>query len=142
MTGSRIFGPAIAAALIGPLGAGWLFILNGITFLAILWPLIMEGGFQVNVHGLLASTLDISDADFAAGRLKFAGRGGLVRHYLSGCCASGIHEALLGREEFGGEIIATNARYIDQEHGFLAAEIDFEWADADGDVLRPVPGAA
>ena len=40
MTGSRIFGPAIAAALIGPLGAGWLFILNGITFLAILWPLI------------------------------------------------------------------------------------------------------
>ena len=36
------------------------------------------------------------------------------------------------REEFGGEIIATNARYIDPEHGFLAAEIDFEWADADG----------
>ncbi len=39
MTGSRIFGPAIAAALIGPLGAGWLFVINGITFLAILWPL-------------------------------------------------------------------------------------------------------
>lgn len=40
MTGSRIFGPAIAAALIGPLGAGWLFIVNGLTFLAILWPMI------------------------------------------------------------------------------------------------------
>ena len=40
MTGSRIFGPALAAALIGPLGAGWLFIVNGITFLAILWPMI------------------------------------------------------------------------------------------------------
>ncbi|MFN8023584.1 MAG: MFS transporter [Acidimicrobiales bacterium] len=39
MTGSRIFGPAIAAALIDPLGAGWLFVVNGITFLAILWPL-------------------------------------------------------------------------------------------------------
>lgn len=39
MTGSRIFGPAIAAALIGPLGAGWLFVINGVTFLAILWPL-------------------------------------------------------------------------------------------------------
>lgn len=36
------------------------------------------------------------------------------------------------REEFGGQIVATNARYIDPEHGFLAAEIDFEWADADG----------
>jgi len=40
MTGSRIFGPALAAGLIGPLGAGWLFILNGLTFLAILWPMI------------------------------------------------------------------------------------------------------
>ncbi len=40
MTGSRIFGPALAAALIGPLGAGWLFIVNGLTFLAILWPMI------------------------------------------------------------------------------------------------------
>lgn len=40
MTGSRIFGPALAAALIGPLGAGWLFIVNGVTFLAILWPMI------------------------------------------------------------------------------------------------------
>ena len=40
MTGSRIFGPALAAALIGPMGAGWLFIVNGLTFLAILWPMI------------------------------------------------------------------------------------------------------
>lgn len=36
------------------------------------------------------------------------------------------------REEFGGEIIAMNARYIDPELDFLAAEIDFEWADSDG----------
>jgi predicted MFS family arabinose efflux permease len=40
MTGSRIVGPAIAAFLVGPLGAGWLFILNGVSFLAILWPLM------------------------------------------------------------------------------------------------------
>lgn len=40
MTGSRIFGPAIAAALKGPLGAGWLFIMNAATFAAILWPLL------------------------------------------------------------------------------------------------------
>lgn len=40
MTGSRIVGPAIAAFLVGPLGAGWLFVLNGVSFLAILWPLM------------------------------------------------------------------------------------------------------
>ena len=40
MTGSRIFGPALAALLIGPLGAGWLFVLNGVSFLAILWPIV------------------------------------------------------------------------------------------------------
>jgi MFS family permease len=39
MTGSRIVGPALAAFLKGPLGAGWLFIVNGISFVAILWPL-------------------------------------------------------------------------------------------------------
>lgn len=40
MTGSRIVGPALAAFLVGPLGAGWLFVLNGLSFLAILWPLV------------------------------------------------------------------------------------------------------
>lgn len=39
MTGSRIFGPAIAAALIGPLGAGWLFVINGLSFTAIIWSI-------------------------------------------------------------------------------------------------------
>lgn len=36
------------------------------------------------------------------------------------------------REEFGGEIVGMNRRFTDPVHGFLAAEIDFEWADADG----------
>lgn len=36
MTGSRIFGPAVAALLVGPLGTGWLFTINGITSVAIL----------------------------------------------------------------------------------------------------------
>lgn len=40
MTGSRIVGPALAAALKGPLGAGWLFIINGASFVALLWPLV------------------------------------------------------------------------------------------------------
>ena len=41
MTGSRIFGPALAAALVGPLGTGWCFIANGVSFLAVLGSLVM-----------------------------------------------------------------------------------------------------
>lgn len=41
MTGSRIFGPALAALLLGPLGAGWLFVMNGISFIAILGALML-----------------------------------------------------------------------------------------------------
>ncbi|MCB0969585.1 MAG: MFS transporter, partial [Ilumatobacter sp.] len=39
MTGSRIVGPGLAAMLKGPLGAGWLFMINGISFAAILLSL-------------------------------------------------------------------------------------------------------
>ena len=41
MTGSRIFGPAIAAALIGVVGIGWLFLLNGVSYAAMLIGLAM-----------------------------------------------------------------------------------------------------
>ncbi len=41
MTGSRIFGPAIAALLVGPLGTGWLFSINAFSFLAILASLFL-----------------------------------------------------------------------------------------------------
>lgn len=40
MTGSRIFGPALAAILVGPLGTGWLFIINGVSFAAMLYSII------------------------------------------------------------------------------------------------------
>ena len=40
MTGSRIFGPALAALLVGPLGTGWLFTVNGLSFAAILLSLL------------------------------------------------------------------------------------------------------
>jgi len=38
------------------------------------------------------------------------------------------------REEFAGNIIAVNRRYVDPEFDFLAAEIDFEWADENGEI--------
>ena len=48
MTGSRVFGPAIAAVLIGPLGAGWLFALNAATSVAIVWSIVAVDGSQVH----------------------------------------------------------------------------------------------
>ncbi|MCX6535415.1 MAG: MFS transporter, partial [Actinobacteria bacterium] len=37
MTGSRVFGAAIATLLVGPLGTGWLFILNGVSYSAMIY---------------------------------------------------------------------------------------------------------
>lgn len=41
MTGSRIFGPAMAGLLIGPLGTAWLFTLNAFSFIAVLVSLFL-----------------------------------------------------------------------------------------------------
>ena len=40
MTGSRIFGPALAAGLVASIGTAWCFILNGVTFFAIIFSLV------------------------------------------------------------------------------------------------------
>ena len=40
MTGSRIFGPALAASLVGPLGTGWLFIANGASYAFMLFGVV------------------------------------------------------------------------------------------------------
>ncbi len=39
----------------------------------------------------------------------------LFREYLSGTCASGLHEARLGREEFGGEVHCYSAAYKESD---------------------------
>lgn len=40
MTGSRIFGPALAAVLVGTVGTAWCFIGNGVSYLAVIGSLI------------------------------------------------------------------------------------------------------
>ena len=40
MTGSRVFGAALAALLIGPLGTSWLFIINGVSFAAMIYGVV------------------------------------------------------------------------------------------------------
>lgn len=39
----------------------------------------------------------------------------LFREYLSGSCASGLHEARLGKEEFGGEVHCYSAAYKESD---------------------------
>ena len=41
--------------------------------------------------------------------------GKLVAKYLSGTCASGLHEARLGREHFGGEVHTYSAAYTEKD---------------------------
>src|SRR5689334_17429083 len=41
--------------------------------------------------------------------------GPLVAKYLSGTCASGLHEAQLGREYFGGEVHTYSAAYSEKD---------------------------
>jgi len=41
--------------------------------------------------------------------------GPLVARYLSGTCASGLHEARLGREHFGGEVHTYSAAYAEKD---------------------------
>lgn len=48
MTGSRIFGPALAAALVSPLGTAWCFMLNGISFVAVLGSLALIDRSQLH----------------------------------------------------------------------------------------------
>jgi len=40
MTGSRIFGAALAALLVGPLGTGWLFVLNGLSYAFMIFGIV------------------------------------------------------------------------------------------------------
>ena len=47
MTGSRIFGPAIAAGRVGPIGTGWRFTLNAFSFVAILGSLFLVNQAQL-----------------------------------------------------------------------------------------------
>ncbi len=61
---SRIFG-----AINAPNGKIFLINQNGILF---------APGASVNAAGLIASTLDIRDADFLAGRFTFFGKGGSI----------------------------------------------------------------
>ena len=77
------------SAILGSLTA------NGKVFLVNPNGILFGKGAQVNVGGLVASTLGIADADFMAGRYAFAGAGGTVLNE-GAIDADGGYVALLG----------------------------------------------
>jgi filamentous hemagglutinin family protein len=89
VTLNRVLGPD-ASAIHGSLSA------NGKVFLVNPNGILFGSGASVNVGGLVASTLDITDADFMAGRLRFGGtsRAGVLNQGTIN--ADGGYVALLG----------------------------------------------
>ena len=74
----------------------------------------------------LRSVMDRSGAKILLALKGFAqfSEAPLVRKYLAGTTASGIHEALLGREEFGGEVHAYSPAFKDEEFDRLLRVAD------------------
>lgn len=85
---NRVLG-ADPSSILGSLNA------NGKVFLVNPNGIVFGQGASVNVGGLVASTLDISDVDFMAGKYRFTGNGGTVRNE-GRISADGGHVALLG----------------------------------------------
>ena len=75
---------------------------------------------------ILRSVMDRSGAKVLLALKGFAqfSEAKLISKYLAGTTASGIHEALLGREEFGGEVHAYSPAFKDQEFADLLRVAD------------------
>ena len=63
----------------------------------------------------------------------------LVSRYLSGVCASGLYEARLGREEYGGEVHTFSAAYKEQDIAELCELSDHLVFNSVGQWLRFKP---
>ena len=75
---------------------------------------------------VLRSVMDRSGAKVLLALKGFAqfSEAKLISKYLAGTTASGIHEALLGREEFGGEVHAYSPAFKDEEFAQLLRVAD------------------
>ena len=80
-------------------------IANGKVFLVNPNGVLFAPGAQVNVGGIVASTLNISDSDFLAGNYKFSGDGGTVTNQGTITAADGGYVALLAPEVINDGII-------------------------------------
>ena len=75
---------------------------------------------------ILRSVMDRSGAKILLALKGFAqfSEAKMISKYLAGTTASGIHEALLGREEFGGEVHAYSPAFKDGEFAHLLRVAD------------------
>jgi filamentous hemagglutinin family protein len=97
---NRVLGPD-PSVILGNLSA------NGKVFLVNPNGVLFGRGATVNVGGLVASTLGISDADFMAGRYAFTGSGGTVLNE-GAINADGGYVALLGATVANTGVIQAN----------------------------------
>ncbi|RYF89082.1 MAG: filamentous hemagglutinin N-terminal domain-containing protein, partial [Caulobacteraceae bacterium] len=97
---NRVLGPD-ASAIFGSLTS------NGQVFLVNPNGILFGETSQVNVGGLVASTLGISDADFMAGDYRFSGTGGAVLN-RGAIVADGGYVALLGASVSNQGVIRAN----------------------------------
>ncbi|HZV85051.1 MAG TPA: filamentous hemagglutinin N-terminal domain-containing protein, partial [Brevundimonas sp.] len=98
---NRVLGPD-ASAIFGSLTS------NGQVFLINPNGVLFGQGSQVNVGGLVASTLGMSDADFMAGDYRFSGAGGGSVLNQGAIIANGGYVALLGGRVSNEGLIQAN----------------------------------
>jgi filamentous hemagglutinin family protein len=97
---------------------------NGQVFLVNANGVLFAPGAQVNVHGLVASTLNILDGDFMAGTLHFAGTAGAVSNAGSISTDAGGYVALLGGQVSNSGQISAQLGSVVLASG-SAATLDF-----------------
>jgi carboxynorspermidine decarboxylase len=87
---------------------------------------VLHRGLLEDNLRILRSVMDRSGAKVLLALKGFAqfSEAKLVSKYLAGTTASGIHEALLGREEFGGEVHAYSPAFKDEEFARLLLVAD------------------
>ncbi len=71
--GAALVGPALAGALLGTFGAALLYFVNGVSFLAVMWALVVIRKVRTHSGGVVASFRDSMNAGFS-----FAWRNRLV----------------------------------------------------------------
>ena len=96
---NRVIGPD-PTSILGNLSA------NGKVFLVNPNGILFGTSASVNVAGLVASSLNISDADFVAGRYKFSGAGNGAVTNQGNINADGGYVALLGKQVANDGVIS------------------------------------
>lgn len=99
VTLNRVLG-ADPSSILGTLSA------NGKVFLVNPNGILFGQGASVNVSGLVASTLNLTDADFMAGSYKFAGSSGATLVNQGAINADGGYVALLGANVSNAGVIS------------------------------------